>query len=130
MTNIHFPTDGQGTQALKQKNKTNNSSFHIDAVAPDAKNQNPAYKKEKTESEEKNNEAGKSPDSDTKSPDNEKAEHQQVARSIERRKDNRRSENLPVLLNTRSAQDRRKNPGQREDDLDNTQKNFGIDTKA
>lgn len=130
MTNIHFPTDGQGTQALKQKNKTNESSFHIDAVAPDAKNQNQTTKDEKKESDTQNNEPNNSATLEIEQPNNLKTKHLQVEREDERRKNNRRSENIPVILNTRSAQDRRKNSGKREEDINNSKKIFGVDTEA
>lgn len=129
MTNIHFPVDGQGTQSLKKQNTNDKSSFHVDATSPESKNQkkNP----EKNETKLKNQ---PSKDNTAGTPENkepvQETHREKVIRTPNRRQENRRKEKTPVVLDTRSEQDRRKNSGQREDDLSNHDEQFGIDTKA
>ncbi len=128
MTNIHFPVDGQGTQSLQKQNKADKSSFHVDATTPDSKNQN-------KESEQKKSGLKKQqPENNSEIVEN-KTGNQQIPREktprhLDRRQGNRRKENKAVLLNTRSEQDRRNSSGQREEDLTDKHKQFGIDTKA
>ena len=129
MANIHFPVDGQGTQALKNQNKNKENPFHVDAVTPDAKNQNKSSGDDAPSNLPKH-EADNLPDSNDKTATEQQTSRQKAARGIDRRKGNRRSENVPVLLNTRSEQDRRKKAGQREDDANDPANFFGIDTEA
>ena len=128
MTNIHFPVDGQGTQSLQKQNKADKSSFHVDATAPDSKNQNkkPAQKNPKLKKQQPEN---NSEDVENKTT-NQQTAREKTPRHLDRRQDNRRKENKEVLLNTRSEQDRRNSSGQREEDLTDKHKQFGIDTKA
>lgn len=129
MTNIHFPVDGQGTQSLKKQNTNDKSSFHVDATSPDSKNQKNNPDKNKTKLK---NQQTKDNTADT--PENKESVQEtrrdNVARTPNRRQKNRRKENTPIILNTRSEQDRRKSAGQREDDLTDHDEQFGIDTKA
>lgn len=127
MVNINFPTDGKGTQALQKKNKAK-SVVHVDAVTPDPESKNSAQeKKKKSDSnksaEQQTNQNHSSPQKQTLNND------QQLPRSTDRRKKNRRQQNVSVILNTRSDQDRRNTPDQRENDK-NPNKTFGIDIKA
>lgn len=129
MTNIHFPVDDQGTQSLKKQNTNDKSSFHVDATSPESENQkkNP----DKNETKLKNQQ---SKDNTAGTPENTKhvqeTHRDKVARTPNRRQENRRKEKTPIVLNTRSEQDRRKSSGQREDDLTDHDEQFGIDTKA
>lgn len=129
MTNIHFPVDGQGTQSLKKQNTNDKSPFHVDAPSPDSKNQKKNPEKNKTKLKDQ-----QSKDHTADAAENKKTiqetRRDKVLRTQDRRQENRRKENTPVILNTRSEQDRRKNPGQREDDSTNHDEKFGIDTKA
>ncbi|MDH5518423.1 MAG: hypothetical protein OEY36_11500 [Gammaproteobacteria bacterium] len=127
MTNIHFPVDGQGTQALKKHNKTGKNAFHVDTVAPESE----APDKEKYEQpeEQKQDQSGSTDIAPAQSKTTAKS-RQQVSRNQDRRQEDRRHDNIAVLLNTRSEHDRRKTPGQRKDDDPQPGKQFGIDTKA
>lgn len=128
MTNIHFPVDGQGTQSLKKQNTNDKNSFHVDATLPESKNQKNNQDKDKEKLKKqpsKDNTAG--------TPENKQSIQEtrtEIIRTPNRRQENRRKERAPVVLDTRSEQDRRKNTGQREDDINNHDEQFGIDTKA
>ncbi|MDH5393266.1 MAG: hypothetical protein OEY11_08790 [Gammaproteobacteria bacterium] len=130
MTNIHFPVDGQGTQSLQKQNKVNKSSFHVDSVMPESENKNkqPKQKPAASENDKHNNAETSAPDKNTAV--TQTPSRKEVSRSEDRRQNDRRHKNQPVLLNTRSEHDRRKTPGQREDDAIHPNLQFGIDTKA
>lgn len=130
MTNIHFPVDGQGTQSLKKQNKTDKTTFHVDATTPDSKNQNKQTAKKKPDTNNQNQPDNHSKSIENKTLTRDDSARVKASRNLDRRQDNRRSENKGVLLNTRSEQDRRKSAGQREQDLDDNNKKFGIDTEA
>lgn len=129
MTNIHFPVDGQGTQALQKQNKTNKSTFHVDTVAPESDDQHksdqeqPGSRQAKQEQTESSSIATTQTQQTTES-------REEVSRSVDRRQKDRRHDNIPVLLNTRSEHDRRKTAGQRKEDAKQPNHTFGIDTKA
>jgi len=127
MVNINFPTDGKGAQVLKKQNKAK-SVAHVDAVTPDPESKNNSQeKKKKSENnksaEQQSNQNHSSPQKQTLNND------QQLPRGTDRRKNNRRQQNVSVILNTRSDQDRRNKPDQRENDQ-TSNKTFGIDIKA
>jgi len=127
MVNINFPTDGKGTQALQKKNKAK-SVAHVDAVTPDPESKNNSQEKKKKSGNNKSAEQQSS--QNHLSPQKQTLNNeQQLPRGTDRRKANRRQQNVSVILNTRSDQDRRNKPDQRENDQ-NPNKTFGIDIKA
>lgn len=121
MTNIHFPVDGLGTQSLKKQNKADKKAFHVDATLPDSKNKNQNSEKRKDTPEKNQSQNSRI------EPTNEDQTKTLTQVATERRHGKRRQKNSATLLNTRSEQDRRKNPDK---NSNNEVSQCGIDTEA
>lgn len=116
MANINFPGDGQGTQALKKLNRANSLVADVDTVTPDPENQK---KSSKSNSQLPHDDADATQDNNHPQPATSEpkvSRQHYITRTQDRRQHNRRRKNEPVLLNTRSEHERRKQAGQREQD--------------